>query len=146
MIFFILSLSSCGRELSTIDSLEVYKTRELGFSQAVIFNEVVYGSGQVGWDKEYQLPEEQSFANQFDKTLQNIALILQDQGCDWQDVLHLRFYVVNIDISKTRDIGNFLKATYPKHYAPATTLLGVSALARENLLIEIEFTAKIKKK
>ena len=33
----------------------------------------------------------------------------------------------------------------PNSYALATTLLCISALAKENLLIEIEFTAKIRK-
>lgn len=33
----------------------------------------------------------------------------------------------------------------PNAYAPATTLLDISALAKENLLTKIEFTVKIKK-
>jgi len=130
--------------LSTIDSSDVYKTSELGFSQAVVFNKVIYGSGQVAWNTDYKLPEHPTFNNQFEQTLQNIEHLLQNQGCGWLDVLHLRFYVVDINSSKITRISSFLKTTYPNNYAPATTLLGVSALARENLQIEIEFIAKIK--
>lgn len=133
-------------KISTINSSDVYKTSELGFSQAVVFNQVIYGSGQVGWDKNFKLPEYSNFNNQFEQTLQNIEYLLQEQGCGWQDILHLRFYVVDINTSKVKRIGSFLKRTYPNNYAPATTLLGVSALARENLQIEIEFIAKINQK
>ena len=132
-------------KLSTINSSDVYKTSELGFSQAVVFNQVIYGSGQVGWDKDFKLPEYSSFDNQFEQTLQNIELLLHNQECGWRDILHLRFYVVDINSNKVKSIGSFLKTTYPNNYAPATTLLGVSALAGENLQIEIEFIAKIKK-
>jgi enamine deaminase RidA (YjgF/YER057c/UK114 family) len=133
-------------KLSTINSSDVYKTHEFGFSLAVVFNQVIYGSGQVGWDRDFKLPAYPTFDNQVEQTLKNIEILLQNQGCDWQDVIHLRFYVVDINASKVKRIGSFLKSTYSKNYAPATTLLGVTALARENLQIEIEFTAKIKQK
>ncbi|MBK6263737.1 RidA family protein [Marivirga sp. S37H4] len=145
IISITLALSSCSMKLSTINNSDVYKTSELGFSQAVVFNQVIYGSGQVGWNTDYKLPEHPTFNNQFEQTLQNIEHLLQNQGCGWLDVLHLRFYVVDINASKITRISSFLKTTYPNNYAPATTLLGVSALARENLQIEIEFIAKIKK-
>lgn len=129
----VLFLCSCSMKLSTIDNPNVYRTDDFGFSQAVIFNEVVYASGQVGWDKDFKLPEYPTFDNQFEQTLQNIKILLLDQGCTWQDVLHLRFYVVDIDESKVERISSFLKMTYRNKYAPATTLLGVSALARDKL-------------
>lgn len=100
----------------------------------------------MGLDKDFSLPKYPTFDYQFEQTLQNIELLLQDHGCDWQDVVHLRFYVVDINTSKVKRIGSFLKTTYPNDYAPATTLVGLSALARENLQIEIEFIAKIQKK
>ena len=144
IIFFILALTSCSMKLNTIDSSDVYNTSDSGFSQAVIFNQVIYGSGQVGWDTDFKLPEYSTFDSQFEQALQNIEFLLQNQGCGWQDVLHLRFYVVDVNTSKVKSIGSFLKSTYPNNYSPATTLLGVSTLARENLQIEIEFIAKIK--
>jgi len=139
------TLASCGMKISTINNPNVYATHDFGFSQAVIFNNVIYGSGQVGWDKDYTLPANSDFKQQFEQTLINIERLLESQKCGWQDVLHLRFYVVDLNAVKRESIGAFLKQTFPNGYAPATTLIGISALARENLLIEIEFTAKIKK-
>lgn len=135
---------SCGMKISTIKNSNVYTTRDLGFSQAVVFDNVIYSSGQVGWNKDYALPPNPNFNTQLEQTLQNIERLLQDQKCSWKDVLHLRFYVVELNVTKRDRIANFLKQTFPNGYAPATTLLGISALAKENLLIEIEFTAKIK--
>lgn len=140
-----LTLASCAMKMSTIKNPNVYTTHDFGFSQAVIFDNVIYGSGQVGWNKDYTLPTNSGFKQQFEQTLINIEYLLESQKCSWQDVLHLRFYVVDLSAVKRESIGAFLKQTYPNGYAPATTLLGISALARENLLIEIEFTAKIKK-
>jgi len=130
---------------SIINNPNVYTTHDLGFSQAVIFNNVIYGSGQVGWNKDYALPPDSDFKHQFEQTLINIERLLESEKCSRQDVSHLRFYIVNLNAVKRDSIGTFLKQTFPNGYAPATTLLGISALARENLLIEIEFTAKIKK-
>lgn len=146
IIILTLTLSSCSMNLSTIESHEVYITREFGFSQAVVFNQVIYGSGQIGWDKDFKLPRNPTFSNQFEQTLQNIEHLLNSQGCGWQDILHLRFFVVELNAIKTAHISRFLHQTYPNKYAPATTLLGVSSLAQEGLQVEIEFTAKINKK
>ena len=137
------TLASCGMKISTIKNPDVYATHDFGFSQAVIFNNVIYGSGQVGWNKDYTLQPFSDFKQQFAQTLMNIEHLLGSQKCNWQDVLHLRFYVVDLNAAKRESIGSFLKQTFPNGYAPATTLIGISALARENLLIEIEFTAKI---
>ncbi len=131
--------------ISTINNPDVYATHDFGFSQAVVFNNVIYGSGQVGWNKNFTLPSDPDFNHQLAQTLKNIERLLQSQKCSWHDVLHLKFYVVDINAVKRDSIGDFLQKTFPHGYAPATTLLGISALARENLLIEIEFTAKIKK-
>ncbi|MFS4449705.1 RidA family protein [Maribacter sp. 2307UL18-2] len=139
------TLASCSMKTSIINNPNVYTTHDLGFSQAVIFNNVIYGSGQVGWNKDYTLQSNSDFKQQFEQTLINIERLLESQKCSWQDVLHLRFYVVDLNAVKKEKIGAFLKQTYTSGYAPATTLLGISDLARENLLIEIEFTAKIKK-
>lgn len=146
ILVLIATLTSCSMKSSTINSADVYRTREFGFSQAAIFNNVIYGSGQVGWNKDYALPSNPDFKHQLTQTLTNITCLLQDQRCDWKDVLHLRFYVVNLNPAKRDRIANFLQRTFPNGYAPATTILGVSALARENLLLEIEFTAKMKQR
>lgn len=146
LIFLLTStLASCGMKISTINDPNVYATHNFGFSQAVVFNNVIYGSGQVGWNKDYTIPPNSDFKQQFEQTLINIEHLLESQKCSWQNVLHLRFYVVDLNAVKRESIGAFLKQTFSNGYAPATTLLGISALTRKNLLIEIEFIAKNKK-
>jgi enamine deaminase RidA (YjgF/YER057c/UK114 family) len=138
------ALSSCSMKISTIKNPDVYETRDFGFSQAVVFNKVIYGSGQVAWNKDYTLQPTSDFSHQLKQTLKNIEYLLENQKCSWQDVLHLRFYVVDLNADKRESIAYFLQQTFHGSYAPATTMLGISELARENLLVEIEFTAKIK--
>ena len=139
------TLASCSMKTSIINNPNVHITHDLGFSQAVIFNNLIYSSGQVGWNKDYTLPSNSDFKQQFEQTLINIEHLLESQKCSWQDVLHLRFYVVDLNAVKRENIAAFLKQIYSDGYAPATTILGLSALARESHLIEIEFTAKIKR-
>ena len=128
--------------INIINSPHVYQTGNFGFSQAVVFNRLIFGSGQVGWDKQLNLPHTNDFAQQFGQTLRNITQILNEGESNWQDVILLRFYIVDLDPEKREHIGKFLKETYSEQYAPATTMIGVAALARKELLIEIEFIAK----
>lgn len=144
ILLLTITLASCGMKITSIENSDVYATRDFGFSQAVIFNHVIYGSGQVGWEVGHKLPENSDFNHQLAQTIINIERLLQSQKCSWSDVLHLRFYVVDLNEDKRKSIGNFLNQTFPNGYAPANTMLGISTLAREDLLIEIEFIAKIK--
>jgi len=89
--------SSCSMKISTIESTAIYETCQFGFSQAVVFNQAIYGSGQVGWDNEFRLPSKPDFENQLEQSLQTIERLLKNQRCGWQDVLLLRFYVVDLN-------------------------------------------------
>ena len=145
-IFALVILSSCRSKLTTIESWNVYPTRQYGFAQAVVYDKVIYSSGQVGWNKDYFFTGNSDFQAQFKQSLHNIEQILAEVNGDWQDIIHLRFYIIGLDSSKRELVGKFLKATFQKAYKPATTIIGVTSLARENLLIEIEFTAKVNSK
>ena len=93
----------------TINTPDVYATHDFGFSQAVIFDKIIYGSGQVGWNKDYTLPPNSAFNQQFEQTIINIGHLLESQNCSWQDVLHFRFYVVELNTVKREGIGAFFK-------------------------------------
>ena len=45
---------------------------------------------------------------------------------------------------KRIDVGEIIKQHYPTIYKPASSLIGVATLAREDLLVEIEIIAKTK--
>lgn len=136
----LLMVYACSSAISMIESPEVYGTKDFGFAQAVIHGGLIYGSGQVGWNKEFELAE--SFEQQLAQTTTNIELILKEVAADWGDVIHLRIYVVDLNDAHRATVGRFLNRTFSSEYVPATTLLGVDRLAQSDLKIEIEFIAK----
>jgi 2-iminobutanoate/2-iminopropanoate deaminase len=121
-----------------INTDKIYKTRDLGFSQAVLSNGIIYTSGIVGWDSTYHLTGRGSFEEQAKQCFANLELLLSNANSSMQKVIHLRLYVTEISEMNKSAIANLIKMYFPDTYKPATTLLCVKALARENLKIEIE--------
>lgn len=127
-----------------IESSAVYNTSKFGFSQAVIHDGLIFGSGQAGWNNEHTLVG-QEFKMQLNQTILNIENILIEVNSNWDDVIHIRFYVVDLTEDKRMTIGSFLRGEFNKEYFPASTIIGVESLAREELELEIEFIAKMNK-
>jgi enamine deaminase RidA (YjgF/YER057c/UK114 family) len=59
------------------------------------------------------------------------------------DVVSLRIYVVNYKRADAGTIGEALSEFFRPEHPPASTLIGVSSLAVEDFLIEIEAIAVI---
>ncbi len=80
-IAFMLLLINCteaNKETnSVVETKQVYQTKQFGFSQAVIANGLIFISGQVGWDSNHELTENQSFTAQLKQTFSNIKKILE---------------------------------------------------------------------
>ncbi len=128
-----------------IDTDSIYKTRDLGFSQAILSDGIIYTSGIVGWDRTYQLTGNGSFEEQAKQCFTNLELLLASANSSMQKVIHLRLYITEMSEMNKSVIANLLKIHFPNSYKPATTLLCVKALARENLKIEVESISSINK-
>ncbi len=140
----IIMMVSCNSKIISLETSEVYKTQELGFSQANIVEGILFTSGQVGWDTDYKLTGDKSFNEQLKQTFVNLENILQKGNCTFDNVILIRFYVKDLNNSKRTEIGEIIKKYFPNTYKPNSTLIGVAELARKNLLVEIEIIAKIK--
>lgn len=73
---------------------------------------------------------------------QKIEKVLIEAGSSMKDVIRTRMYVT--DISKWEDVGK-AHALFFKEIKPATTMIEVSRLIDEELLIEIEVSAFVNK-
>ncbi len=140
-ILVMVMITSCHSK-RLIETDEVYLTRQYGFSQAILADGFLFTSGQVGWDTNYQLAGS-SFSDQVDQTLKNIDCILKRSGGTFSDVVQIRFYVKDLDMNKRNTLNTCISKYFPTHYKPASTLLGVSSLAHEDLEIEIEIIAQL---
>lgn len=126
-----------------IDTPTVYPSHALGFSQAVVHGGLLISSGQVGWNTEYELPGDGGFEAQAKQCFENISNLLKAADVGIGKVLMLRIYVKGLTEARTKAVSQRLQSMFPNAYKPATSLIGVAALARDGLLIEIEVIAAI---
>jgi enamine deaminase RidA (YjgF/YER057c/UK114 family) len=113
-----------------------------GFSQAVVAQgrATVYVSGQVAWDAQKRIVGGRDVGEQARAALSHLREALDASGATLADVVMLRIYVVDYDAEKGEGIGAALKEFF-QEAPPASSWIGVAALARPEFLVEIEATA-----
>ena len=110
------------------------------YSPAVTANGLVFIAGQVGIRPDGTIPE--TSEEQARVAFQRLGAILKHQGLGFEDLVELVTYHVDIDnhLSDFREVKDeFISSDFP-----AWTILGVAALARDTLLIEIKAVAAAK--
>jgi enamine deaminase RidA (YjgF/YER057c/UK114 family) len=118
----------------------------LGFWIAKAFvaangGKTVYISGQTAWDAQRQIIGGIDLAQQARQALRNVQAAVEAVGGTLADVVALRIYIVNYRPEQADAVGGALREFFPKEKRPASTWIGVSALAVSDFLIEIEATA-----
>lgn len=103
----------------------------------------VYMAGQVALDASGKLVGEGDLAAQAELAYANLGVALKAAGATFADVVKLTVYVVDY----RQDYGPMLKGMrerfFPAPDQPACTIVGVQALGRQGLLIEVDATAVI---
>jgi enamine deaminase RidA (YjgF/YER057c/UK114 family) len=117
------------------------------FSQVVVVRtdaiRTIYLSGQVSVDSSNNVIGVGDLSRQTEVSLQNLTRALAAAGATPSDVVRLGIYVKNYQRDQAAIIGEGLRRVFPAGRMPTATWLGVSSLALEELLIEIEATAVI---
>ena len=101
-------------------------------------------SGQVPIDKQGNLVGKDDFAKQTEQTFINIKNIIEEAGGNMTHLAKLTYFIRDVSkIQVVRDIRDlFINVKNP----PASTLVEVSRLYRDDVLLEIEAIAIIPKK
>lgn len=101
-------------------------------------------SGQVALDAEGKVVGEKDFEQQTEQVFKNIKAIVEYSGGTMNDLVKITIYLRNIsDIVKFREIRNkYINVNNP----PASTLVEITDLARDEFLLEVEAIAVILKK
>ena len=114
-----------------------------GYTHVVIIQpgRLVYVSGQVALNAAGEVVGNDDLRAQVTQVMENLKTALAAAGASLQDVVKLNYYVVNLNpdkLSVIREVRNkYISAEQP----PASTLVGVTALARQGFLIEVEVVA-----
>jgi len=114
-----------------------------GFSQVVIATgrKMVFISGQTAWDPQKNIVGGDSVLEQARQAFRNIEKAMKAAGGTLKDVVALRIYVVDYQAESGTAVGTALREFFSPQNPPASTWIGVSALAAPEFLIEIEATA-----
>jgi enamine deaminase RidA (YjgF/YER057c/UK114 family) len=117
------------------------------FSQVVVVRtgatRTIYVSGQVSVDAGNKVVGQGDLGRQTHVALANLSKALAAAGATPADVVRLGIYVKDYERDQARIISAALRNTFAADRMPASTWLGVSSLALDELLIEIEATAVI---
>jgi len=126
-----------------INPKTLFSSLEHGFSQIVSASgaKTIYISGQTAWNADKQLVGGTDLAQQSRQALRNVQAAVEAVGGTLADVVALRIYIVNYRPEQADAVGGALREFFPKEERPASTWIGVSALAVADFLIEIEATA-----
>jgi len=124
---------------------ELFPSLQYGFSQIVTSSggKTVYLSGQVAWNAHQQIVGGGDLGAQTQQALRNVETAVRTAGGTLSDVVSLRIYIVQTRMDQTAPVSAALQAFFPADAAPASTWIGVPALARPEFLIEIEATAVV---
>jgi enamine deaminase RidA (YjgF/YER057c/UK114 family) len=121
----------------------LFPSLENGFSQIVVASgrKTIYLSGQTAWDAKRQIVGGNDLGQQTRQALANLQTAVEVAGGTLADVVALRIYIVNYRPEQADAISSALCEFFPAERRPASTWIGVPALAVTDFLIEIEATA-----
>lgn len=117
-----------------------------GYTHVVIAQpgRIVYIAGQVSMNEKGELVGKGDLRAQATQVFENLSTALKAAGATWADVVKINTYIVNYNsemLPALREVrGKYMTGPKP----PASTLVGVQALARPDFLIEIEAVAVIR--
>ena len=115
----------------------------IAYSHAVRMGSLLFVSGQLPVDSQRKLVAPGDLRGQTRQVLDNIGRILAAAGASWSDVAKLTIFVVGMaDIQQVREAR---EAYYAEQQVqpPASTAVGVTGLAIEGAMIEIEAFAVV---
>lgn len=104
---------------------------------------LVYVSGQVSYAPDGSIVGKGDIRAQSEQVFKNVTGALKAAGAAWGDVVKLNAFMVDVSadaVAAYREVrSRFLKAGQ----FPASTLVGVTRLVQEDLLLEVEVVAAL---
>ena len=114
-----------------------------GYSHVVVASgkRMIYTAGQVPIDEHGSLVGAGDLAAQAIQAMRNVGLALAAAQASYADIVKITTYVVNYQPEHRAIIGKARAAFFANGTPPASTLVGVAALAVPEWLVEIEAVA-----
>jgi len=129
----------------SINPPSLFPSLEHGFSQAVVASgrRTAYISGQVAWNADRQIVGGSDLEAQARQAFTNLRTVVLAAGGTLDSVVIVRMYVVNYRPEHASIVGGVFQSFFSGDTKPASTWIGVAALANPAFLIEVEAVAVI---
>ncbi len=98
---------------------------------------MIFLSGQVAFDRDRQIVGEDDVVTQTRQAMRNLKLAVETGGGDISDIVQITTHVVNYDPAQLDEITGTIAKFFQPECLPTNTLVGVTSLSTEGLLIEI---------
>jgi enamine deaminase RidA (YjgF/YER057c/UK114 family) len=105
---------------------------------------IIFISGQVAIDKEGKLVGAGDLGAQVRQVVSNLKAALAAAGATPKDIVKTNTYIVNYKASDYAAMRDARAELFADGEPPASTLVGVSALAVDGLMVEMEAIAAVK--
>ncbi len=114
-----------------------------GYSHVVLASgsRTVYVAGQIAMDKDGTVVGAGDLRAQTTQVLENVKAALAAAGATFADVVKQNTYIVNLKADDLPILREVRSQYFTSENPPASTLVGVTALAFEGLLVEVEVVA-----
>jgi enamine deaminase RidA (YjgF/YER057c/UK114 family) len=121
-------------------------SKPAGFTQVVVVepSKVVYVSGQTASNASGEVVGKGDLRAQVTQAMENLKFALTASGMTMEDVVKLNYYVVNLKPDQVPIIREVRKKYLSTEHPPASTLVGVTALVQDELMIEVEAIAAVR--
>jgi enamine deaminase RidA (YjgF/YER057c/UK114 family) len=106
---------------------------------------IIFISGQVGFDKNGKVVSN-DLQGQTKQAFENIKTALAAAGATWDDVVKINWYIKDYKPEMRSMLREIRSAYTNKEHPPASTLVGVTSLASEDILLEVEAMAIVAEK
>ncbi len=100
---------------------------------------IVWISGQVSQDRHGKMVHKGDFAGQARQALANLRAMVEAAGGTIHDIIKVNTYLT--DLRYREELARVRAEFFPEGKLPASTLVGVTALADPDMLVEIEAIA-----
>jgi len=121
-------------------------SKPTGYTHVVMVSpgNLVYISGQVSLNAHGEVVGEGDLRAQATQVYVNLKTALAAVGASFNEVVKMNTYVVNLQPEHAAILREVRQVQIPQAPPPASTLVGVTGLARREFLIEVEVVAVVK--
>jgi 2-iminobutanoate/2-iminopropanoate deaminase len=115
-----------------------------GYTHVVVTQpgKMIFIAGQVANDRAGKVVSS-DFRAQATQVFENLKTALAAAGATFDDVVKINFYVKNFKTDLLPALRDVRNAYVNKDHPPASTLVGVAALANDDYLLEVEAVAVV---